>query len=152
MAIPITQTAPFLEISIAFFVSFHMNDFCSNGFEAVSIVEMLGIPGYKAREDERARGEKAKNERKGKTVEKTGEKQGRNTKKPGGEKRQNRGWTGRETERKKTEGENHRNFQVYLQNSHTRNRLPLTNTDPRKTREETGRERVERCSENRREI
>jgi len=42
------------------------------------------------------------------------------------------------------------NFQVYLQNSHTRNRLPLTNTDPRKTREETGRERVERCSENRR--
>jgi hypothetical protein len=28
--------------------------------------------------------------------------------------------------------------------------LPLTNTEPRKTREETGRERVERCSENRR--
>jgi hypothetical protein len=50
-------------------------------------------------------------------------------------------------ERKETQS-NHRNFQVYLQNSHTRNRLPLTNTDPRKTREETGRERVERCSEN----
>jgi hypothetical protein len=52
-------------------------------------------------------------------------------------------------ERKETQS-NHRNFQVYLQNSHTRNRLYLTNTDPRKTREETGRERVERCSENRR--
>jgi len=52
-------------------------------------------------------------------------------------------------ERKETQS-NHRNFQLYLQNSHTRNRLPLTNTDPRKTREETGRERVERCSENRR--
>jgi len=52
-------------------------------------------------------------------------------------------------ERKETQS-NHRNFQVYLQNSHTRNMLPLTNTEPRKTREETGRERVERCSENRR--
>jgi hypothetical protein len=57
MAIPIT-TAPFLEISIAFFVSFHRNGFCSNGFEAVSIVEMLGILWLKAKEDERARGGK----------------------------------------------------------------------------------------------
>jgi len=43
MAILITQTMSFLEISIAFFVSFHGNGFYSNGFEAVSIVEMLGI-------------------------------------------------------------------------------------------------------------
>jgi len=46
-------------------------------------------------------------------------------------------------ERKETQ-RNQRNSQVYLQNSHTRNKLTLTNTDLRKTREETGRERVER--------
>jgi len=44
-------------------------------------------------------------------------------------------------ERKETQ-RNHRNSQVYLENSHTRNRLSFTNTDLRKTREETGRERV----------
>jgi hypothetical protein len=59
-------------------------------------------------------------------------------------KKKNRGWLEGETkkpERKETQ-RNHRNSQVYLENSHTRNRLSFTNTDLRKTREETGRERV----------
>ena len=46
-------------------------------------------------------------------------------------------------ERKETQ-RNQRNSQVYFQNSHTRNKLSLTNTDLRETKGETGRERVER--------
>jgi hypothetical protein len=56
-------------------------------------------------------------------------------------------WLERERRKKPDRKEtqrNQRNSQVYLQNSHTRNKFTLTNTDLRKTREETGRERVER--------